>query len=73
MPFAHAVCAKTLKFDKNGNELNTDFERMLKIVHNSEYSGVISIEFEGHDMDPIAGSRMTKELILRGLEKARLS
>jgi sugar phosphate isomerase/epimerase len=71
LPFAPAVCAKALKFDEQGNELNTDFERMLKIVHDSDYSGVISIEFEGHNMDPIAGSRMTKELILRGLEKAR--
>ena len=73
LPFAPAVCAKALKFDKEGNESNTDFERMLKIVHDSEYSGVISIEFEGHDIDPITGSRMTKELILRGLEKARSS
>ncbi|NBU87270.1 MAG: hypothetical protein EBS13_08270 [Verrucomicrobia bacterium] len=70
LPYAPAVCAKALKFDKQGNELNTDFERMLKIVHDSDYSGVISIEFEGHDTDPITGSRMTKELILRGLEKA---
>ena len=73
LPYAPAVCAKALKFDKEGNELNTDFERMLKIIHDSEYSGVISIEFEGHDIDPITGSRMTKELILRGLEKARAS
>ena len=73
LPFAPAVCAKALKFDKEGNESNTDFERMLKIVHDSDYSGVISIEFEGHDTDPITGSRMTKELILRGLEKARSS
>ena len=73
LPFAPAVCAKALKFDKEGNEMNTDFERMLKIVYDSEYSGVISIEFEGHDIDPITGSRMTKELILRGLEKARSS
>ena len=36
---------------------------MLKIVHDSDYSGVISIEFEGHDMDPIEGSRKTKALI----------
>ncbi len=73
LPFAPAVCAKALKFDKEGNELNTDFERMLKIVYNSEYSGVISIEFEGQNIDPITGSRMTKELILRGLDKARAS
>jgi len=73
LPFASAVCAKALKFDEKGNERNTDYERMLKIVHDSSYSGVISIEFEGHDLDPIAGSLKTKELILRGLEKARAS
>jgi sugar phosphate isomerase/epimerase len=73
LPFASAVCAKALKFDEKGNERNTDYVRMLKIVHDSSYSGVISIEFEGHDLDPIAGSRKTKELILRGLEKARAS
>ena len=73
LPFASAVCAKALKFDDKGNEKNTDYERMLKIVHDSNYSGVISIEFEGHDLDPIAGSRKTKELIIRGLDKARAS
>jgi sugar phosphate isomerase/epimerase len=73
LPFASAVCAKALKFDGNGNEKHTDYERMLKIVHDSNYSGVISIEFEGHDLDPIAGSRKTKELILRGIEKASAS
>jgi len=73
LPFASAVCAKALKFDDKGNEKHTDYERMLKIVHDSNYSGVISIEFEGHDLDPITGSRRTKELILRGLEKARTS
>jgi hypothetical protein len=34
---------------------------------------VISIEFEGHGVDPIVGSRMTKDLILKGLKRARNS
>jgi sugar phosphate isomerase/epimerase len=71
LPYAPAVCAKALKFDANGNETNTDYYRMLKIVYDSDYSGVISIEFEGKGVDPIKGSLMTKELILKGLEKAR--
>jgi hypothetical protein len=44
---------------------------MLEIVYQSDFSGVISIEFEGHGMDPVAGSLKTKELILKGLAKAR--
>ena len=35
---------------------HTDYYRMMKIIHQSSYSGVITIEFEGHKVDPIAGS-----------------
>ena len=73
LPYAPAVCAKALKFDDEGNETHTDYFKMLKIVYESTFSGVISIEFEGHGVDPIVGSRMTKELILKGLKKARKS
>ena len=57
LPFAPAVCAKALKFDDKGYETNTDYFKMLKIIYESDYSGVISIEFEGHGIDPIEGSR----------------
>lgn len=70
LPYAPAVCAKALAFDADGKEKNTDFFRMLKIVHDSRYSGVITIEFEGHDLDPIEGSLMTKKLIQKGLAAA---
>jgi L-ribulose-5-phosphate 3-epimerase len=70
LPFAPAVCAKALKFDDKGNELNTDYFRMLKIVYDSDYSGVISIEFEGRGMDPVEGSLMTKALIEKALKAA---
>jgi hypothetical protein len=35
---------------------------MLKIVEDFGFSGVISIESEGHDMDPIEELRKTKAL-----------
>jgi len=70
LPYAPAVCAKALKFDAKGNETNTDYYRMLKIIYESDYSGVISIEFEGHGIDPIEGSLKTKALIQKGIKKA---
>ena len=70
LPHAPAVCAKALEFDDEGNEANTDFYRMLKIVYDSDYSGVISIEFEGHGVDPIKGSLKTKALIEKALKAA---
>ena len=70
LPYAPAVCAKALKFDDKGNETRTDFFRMLKIVYQSDFSGVISIEFEGHGIDPIEGALKTKDLIERALKAA---
>lgn len=70
LPFAPAVCAKALAFDDDGNETRTDFYKMMKIIFESDYSGVISIEFEGHGVDPIKGSLMTKRLIEKALEAA---
>ena len=67
---APAVCAKALNFDDQGNETHTDYFRMMKIIHESSYSGVITIEFEGHKVDPIAGSLKTKELIQKAIKAA---
>ena len=70
LPYAPAICAKALKFDAKGNETNTDYYRMLKIIYESDYSGVISIEFEGRGVDPIEGSLKTKALIQKAIKKA---
>ena len=70
LPHAPAVCAKALKFDGKGNETRTDYYRMLKLIYESDYSGVITIEFEGHDVDPIEGSLKTKALIQKALKAA---
>ena len=56
-------CAKAKEFDANGNEINVDYRRMLKIVKDSGYRGYIGIEFEGHGVDPIEGINTTKRLI----------
>lgn len=71
LPYAPALCAKALEFDDQGNETRTDFYKMLKLVYESDYSGVISIEFEGHGIDPIEGSLMTKSLIEKALRAAQ--
>ena len=70
LPHAPAVCAKALKFDDKGNETRTDYYRMLKLIYESDYSGVITIEFEGHDVDPIEGSLKTRALIQKALKAA---
>ena len=71
LPYAPAVCAKALKFDDKGNETKTDYYRMLRIIHASDFSGVITIEFEGGGIDPVEGALMTKKLLLKAIKAAR--
>ncbi len=44
MPFAKAVSAKTGEFDANGNDIRTDYNRMMKIVVDAGYRGYVGIE-----------------------------
>ena len=63
MPWAKIVCAKSKAFDDEGNEVNVDYRRMLKIVKDAGFQGWIGIEFEGHDLAPVEGILATKRLI----------
>lgn len=65
MPFAKAVSAKSYEFDGDGNEVRTDYERMLQIVKAAGYRGWIGVEYEGGGLDPRAGSVATKKLLER--------
>jgi sugar phosphate isomerase/epimerase len=47
MPFAKGVHAKSHLFDANGNDTETDFYRMFKIIKDSGFKGWVSIEYEG--------------------------
>ena len=63
MPFAKAVSAKSHSFDRTGNEIHTDFNKMINIVLSAGYNGYIGIEYEGNNLDEINGIKMTKKLL----------
>ena len=65
MPFAKAVSAKSLDFDSHGNEINTDYYKMIKIVLSAGYDGYIGIEYEGNTLNEMAGIKATKDLLIR--------
>ncbi len=67
MPFAKAVSAKSHDFDAEGNEIHTDFRRMMKIVLDHGYRGFVGVEYEGSKIGEPEGIRATKKL----LEKVR--
>ncbi|ACU63863.1 sugar phosphate isomerase/epimerase family protein [Chitinophaga pinensis] len=63
MPFAKGVSAKTHDFDAEGNCIETDYRKMLKIVKDAGYTGHIGIEYEGTRLSEEEGVRKTLELL----------
>jgi len=55
MPYAKGVSAKSHKFGKDGEELSTNYSRMIKIISESNYKGYITIEYEGAMMGMFGG------------------
>ena len=53
------------QFDKEGNETQTDYRRMMRIVVDAGYRGYVGIEFEGTKHTKFDGIRLTKALLER--------
>lgn len=65
MPYAKAVSAKSHEFDAEGNEVKTDYLRMMKIVLEHGYNGYVGVEYEGSKVDAYQGIKLTKALLER--------
>jgi L-ribulose-5-phosphate 3-epimerase len=65
MPFAKGVSAKSHEFDDAGNEVRTDYEKMLRLVVGAGYRGWIGIEYEGTALPEAEGILATKKLLER--------
>jgi len=63
MPYAKGVSAKSGVFDENGNEVNSDFLRIMKIVKESGFRGYVGIEYEGAELSEDEGIKATKALL----------
>ena len=66
MPYAKGVSAKSHVFDAEGNETQTDYFKMIKIVLDAGYHGFIGVEWEGDKPDEMEGTRLTKRLLGAG-------
>ena len=58
------VHAKSLNFDKNGEEKDIDYKKCLQILKDQHYDDTITVEYEGGG-DAIEGSLRTRELIMK--------
>ena len=57
--------AKSFNFDENGNEPDIDYDRLLRIVADSGYSGYLGIEYEGNSLSEYDGIHATIKLLRR--------
>jgi sugar phosphate isomerase/epimerase len=63
MPLAKGVSAKTFEFDAAGNCVETDYEKMFRIIKDSGFKGYVGIEYEGEKLSEEDGIRKTKALL----------
>lgn len=65
MPYAKAVSAKSHDFDAEGNEIHTDYMKMLKIVKDAGFTGYIGVEYEGSELPADEGIKATRDLLMK--------
>lgn len=65
MPYAKAVSAKSNEFNAAGDEVQTDYRRVMKIVLEAGYHGYVGIEYEGVTLSEHDGILATKTLLER--------
>lgn len=63
MPYAKGVSAKSRDFNDIGQETETDYLRIMKIVKEAGYSDHIGIEYVGQKLSEIEGIKATKKLL----------
>lgn len=69
MPYAKGVSAKSHEFNAAGDEVRTDYFKMMKIVLDAGYHGYVGIEWEGDAPDEREGIMLTKRLLERVRDK----
>jgi sugar phosphate isomerase/epimerase len=63
LPYAKGISAKTHDFNEAGDEIHTDYTRMLKMIKATGFKGIIGIEYEGSKLEEADGIRKTLELL----------
>ena len=64
MPFAKAVSAKSHDFGPDGQEIHSDYPRIMKLVKDAGYNGFVGVEYEGSILSEEAGIIATRDLLI---------
>ena len=64
LPFAKEIHAKSYSFAGDGEEVNLNYKRFVKLIREADFSGPIVVEYEGRG-NQLQHSLMTRDLILK--------
>ncbi len=67
LPYSVSISAKMHSFDEDGNQRDFDYPKIMKAIHESDFKGIIAIEWEGKKLEPNPGVKASAELIRKTL------
>ncbi len=70
LPHTVTISCKMHSFDKEGNQPDFNYNRLMKMIKGSKYKGILAIEWEGSALEPIPGVKASKKLIEKSLAAA---
>jgi len=70
LPYSSVISCKMHSFDASGNQPDFDYGRLIKSIVASDYKGILAIEWEGEELEPIPGVLASKKLIEKSLAAA---
>lgn len=70
LPHTITVSCKMHSFDQDGNQPDFDYSRLMKMITQSKYKGILAIEWEGSALKPIPGVKASKKLIEQSLQSS---
>ncbi len=70
LPHTVTISCKMHSFDKEGNQPDFNYHRLMKMIKGSKYKGILAIEWEGSALEPIPGVKASKKLIEKSLAAA---
>jgi len=68
LPHTAVVSCKMHSFDDAGNQPDFDYPRLFKMIADSDYTGILAIEWEGKKLEPVAAVQASQKLIEKSLQ-----
>ena len=67
LPHTITVSCKMHSFDQAGKQPDFNYPRLMKMIKQSKYQGILAIEWEGSALEPVPGVLASKKLIEKSL------